>query len=78
MEGRRPIRRLFAAIRAGIEGAWAWEVKMEAIRNDQLLEVFEEETGRNFERGVKVYFKILGLSNWKDRVAIYSDGKTTN
>lgn len=22
---------------------------MEAIRNDQLLEVFEEETGRNFE-----------------------------
>lgn len=36
---------------------------MEVIRNDQLLEVFEEETGRNFERGVKVYFKILGLSN---------------
>lgn len=36
---------------------------MEAIRNDQLLEVFEEEIGGNFERGVKVYFKILGLSN---------------
>lgn len=44
---------------------------MEAGRNDQLPEMFEGETSRNFERGVKADFKVLGLSDWKDGVAIY-------
>ena len=44
---------------------------MEGVRDDQLLEVFEAEAGRNFESGVKADFKVLGLRNWKDGVAIY-------
>lgn len=55
---------------------------MEVVRNNQLLEMFEDETGRNFEtslkRGQKRYLEVLGLSNLKDRIAIYSDGKTTS
>lgn len=51
---------------------------MEVLRNKQLLEIFEGETGKHFERRVKADFKVLGLSNWKDGVAIYTDGKTTN
>lgn len=44
---------------------------MEVVRNDQLPEMFEGETGRNFESRVKADFKVLGLSNWKDGAAIY-------
>ena len=43
---------------------------MEVVRNDQFLGMFEDETGRNFEKGVKSDFQFLGLSNWKDEVAV--------
>lgn len=44
---------------------------MEGVRNEQLPEIFGAAAGRNFESGVKADFKVLGLRNWKDGVAIY-------
>lgn len=48
---------------------------MEVVRYDQLPEMFDAE--KTLESGVKADFTVLGLSNWKDGVASYRDGKTS-
>lgn len=59
------------AIQMGAHGAQNWEILTKVERDDRLLGMSEAETGRNFERGVTSDFKVLGLSNWKDEVAMY-------